>query len=342
MGLRVTLAVLLVLLASCGGSGLDRQRLLDNLVAAGAPGVLAFVRSDGETWRGASGLADVATAVPMGSEMRFRAGSVTKTFVAVVILQLIAEGRLRLDERVAGARVRDLLAHTSGIADLAGLPGVMERSWQPWELVSAALRQPRVFEPPGSRFSYSSTNYVLLGLLVERRTGRTLEQEIARCILRPLGLLRTGFRPWPGDVHGYMPPVRDGIVRARPGEDTWGDDASWAWGSGDLISTAGDLARFYGALLRGRLLPQRLLEAMLTPAVERPNRLRYGLGVAIVRTRCGLAYGHTGNVLGYVSAVWNDRDGRRQVVVMANAFPLGVDADQALRDVLERLFCESR
>ena len=64
--------------------------------------------------------------------------------------------------------------------------------------------------------------------------------------------------------------------------------------------------------------------------------------VAIVRTRCGLAYGHTGNVLGYVLAVWNDRDSRRQVVVMANAFPLGVDADNALRDVLERLFCDSR
>jgi D-alanyl-D-alanine carboxypeptidase len=335
--------VVFLLLVSCGGSGLDRERLLDDVVAAGAPGALSLVRSEAGTWRGASGLADVATGRPMDADLRFRAGSLTKTFVAVVVLQLVAEGRIRLDERVNGeARVRDLLAHTSGIPDLVGLAGVIQRHWTPRELVSAALAQHRVFEHPGSRFSYSSTNYVVLGLLVERRTGRTLRQEIGARILRPLGLRRTGFRPGRTDVHGYVPPVRDGIVLERPGRDTWGDDASWAWGSGDLFSTANDLAGFYRALLRGRLLPRGLLEAMLTPPVERPNRLRYGLGVAIVRTPCGLAYGHTGNVLGYVSAVWNDRDARRQTVVLANAFPLGGDADHALRAVLERTFCDGR
>jgi D-alanyl-D-alanine carboxypeptidase len=343
MAQRVALAVVLLVLVSCGGSGLDRQQLLDDVVAAGAPGALALVRSEAGTWRGASGLADVATARPMRAGLRFRAGSITKTFVAVVVLQLTAEGRIRLDERVVGkTRVRDLLAHTSGIPDLVWLPGVMERHWTPRDLASAALAQPRIFEHPGSRFSYSSTNYVLLGLLVERRTGRTLRQEISARILRPLGMRRTGFRPRRTDAHGYMPPVRDGFVQKRPGRDTWGDDASWAWGSGDLVSTADDLARFYRALLRSRLLPPRLVEMMLTPAVERPERLRYGLGVAIVRTPCGLAYGHTGNVLGYVSAVWNDRDARRQVIVVANAFPLDGDADQALRTVLQRAFCDGR
>jgi D-alanyl-D-alanine carboxypeptidase len=339
----VALAVLLFLVASCGGSGLDRQGMLTDVVDAGAPGALALVRSDGETWRGASGLADVERGVPMRPDLRFRAGSITKSFVAVVVLQLVAEGRIRLDERVVGeVRVRDLLAHTSGIADLAGLPGVTERHWRPRELVAAALAEPRVFRRPGSRFAYSSTNYVLLGLLVQRRTGHTLSEEVEARILRPLGLRRTGFTPAAGDVHGYVPPVRDGIVMSRPGRDTWGDDPSWAWASGDLISTAGDLARFYAALLHGRLVLRPLLVRMLTPAVERPNRLRYGLGIGIVRTPCGLAYGHTGNVLGSVSAVWNDRAARRQVVVMANAFPLGVDADQALRDLLERSFCEGR
>jgi D-alanyl-D-alanine carboxypeptidase len=341
MSLRAALAVLLVPVTSCGGSGLDRQGLLDDVVAAGAPGALALVRSGGETWHGASGLADVEAPLPMRPDLRFRAGSVTKTFVAVVVLQLVAEGEIRLDERVVGsARVRDLLAHTSGIPDLVGLPGVMKRHWEPRQLVAAALAQPRVFEPPGSQYSYSSTNYLLLGLLVERRTGTTLRQEIATRILQPLRLRRTGFQLALGDVHGYVPPIRDGIVQSRPGRDTWGDDPSWTWGSGDLVSTADDLARFYEELLRGRLVPRRLLETMLTPAVERPNRLRYGLGIAIVRTPCGLAYGHTGNVLGSVSAVWNDRDALRQVVVMANAFPLGVNADQALRDVLERAFCD--
>jgi D-alanyl-D-alanine carboxypeptidase len=341
VALRLALGVVVVLLASCGASGVDQQQLLDKVVeTGGAPGVLGLVRSQRETWQGASGLADVGSARPMRADVRFRAGSVTKTFVAVVVLQLVAEGRIRLDERVAGqARVRDLLAHTSGIADLVDLPGVMERHWNPQELVSTALAQPRIFWAPGSRFAYSSTNYAILGLLVESRTRHTLREEIAARILRPLALRRTGFRLTRADAHGYVPAVRDGIVQEHPGRDTWGADASWAWASGDLVSSARDLMRFYKALLRGRLLPQSLLKVMLTPAVERPNRLRYGFGIAIIRTRCGLAYGHTGNVLGYVSAVWNDRDARRQVVVMANAFPLGTDADQALRNALERAFC---
>jgi D-alanyl-D-alanine carboxypeptidase len=329
-----------VLLAGCGG--FDRQALVQEVVAHGAPGALAVVRDDGKSWRGASGFAAVGGRVPMRSDLRFRAGSITKSFVAVVVLQLVAEGRIGLDDRVSGFRVRDLLAHTTGIADLAGLPGVTSRHWRPAGLVSAALAEPRVFASPGSRFAYSSTNYVLLGELVERTTGRSLEQEVRDRIIRPLGLRRTGFALADGDVHGYAPPVRDGIVQARPGRDTWHDDPSWAWASGDLVSTADDLARFYAALLGGELVHGPLLSQMLRPAVERPGRLRYGLGVAIIRTPCGLAYGHTGNVLGTVSAVWNDREARRQVVVTANAFPLGVEADQALRNLLERLFCEGR
>ena len=120
---------------------------------------------------------------------------------------------------------------------LPPLPGGMERHWEPGELAAAALAQPRVFDRVGSRFSYSSTNYLLLGRLVERITGRTLRDEIRSRILGPLGLHHTGFALGRGDVHGYMPPVRDGIVQQRPGRDTWRDDASWAWASGDLVST---------------------------------------------------------------------------------------------------------
>jgi D-alanyl-D-alanine carboxypeptidase len=337
------LGVLLAALVACGGATTDHQALLDEVVRTGAPGTLGLVRTREDVWRGASGLADVERATPMRPDARFRIGSVTKTFVAVVVLQLVAEGRLSLADPVLGnVRVRDLLAHTSGVYDVTALPGVMERHWQPQQLVEAALREPRLFRAPGARYEYSSTNYVLLGLLVERTTGRTLEEEIAARVLRPLGLRHTGFRLEPGNVHGYMPPVRDGFVMVRPGRDTWADDPSWAWASGNLVSTASDLARFYAALLRGELLPRRLLEAMVTPAVERPSRLRYGLGIAIVRTECGLAYGHTGNVLGYVTAVWNDRDARRQVVLMANAFPLGPAGDQTLRSALERSFCGGR
>ena len=138
MASRLALGFVVLLLTSCGASEPDRQRLLDDVVDAGAPGVFGVVHADRKTWRGASGVADVATARPMSSDLRFRAGSITKTFVAVVVLQLVAEGRIDLDERVVGqVRVRDLLAHTSGIPDLVNLPGVMEQHWRARELVAA-------------------------------------------------------------------------------------------------------------------------------------------------------------------------------------------------------------
>ena len=117
--------------------------------------------------------------------------------------------------------------------------------------------------------------------------------------------------------------------------DTAAYSASWTWAAGGIVSSADDLARFFAALLGGRVLKPDLLRAMETT----PPPRRYGLGLAVFRTPCGPAWGHTGNALGYVTAVWNTKDGRRQVVLMVNSYPFSAATDSAVRRALVSAFC---
>lgn len=346
-------------LALQGGDG-DRglQPLLDDVVATGVPGALVLVRDGHRTERWAAGLADREAGVPMRPQARFRVGSVTKTFVAVLVLQLVAEGRLGLDERVGrrlpglptrwrSITVRELLNHTSGLPDivrergLAPLAHDPDYSWTPRELLALAATRPRT-GPPGGRFAYASTNYVVLGLLVERVTGTSVARELQARLFTPLELRDTAFVAGAGipgpHAHGYVSPIHDGVVLARDGGfDHTTDNASWAWAAGAIVSDADDLARFYAALLGRRLLPARWLATMerTIPA----GALRYGLGLAARRTPCGTAWGHTGDLLGYITAVLSTRDARRQAVVMVNSEPLAPKAETATRRLLDAAFC---
>jgi CubicO group peptidase (beta-lactamase class C family) len=216
---RVVVALVL-LLAGCGGQqSPPLAKASDAIVAGGVPGALAVVR-DGDRVRSAvAGLADVDANSRLQAADRFRIGSVTKTFVATAVLQLVAENQLRLDEPVArllprllpdGERItiRDLLAHRSGLADVADDPAVLEgrrSNWSPQKLVRRASQQPRI-SAPGSAFHYSSTNYLVLGLVVERVTHQTLSAVLAHRIIAPLGLSNTSFEPaviTGPHVHGY-------------------------------------------------------------------------------------------------------------------------------------------
>ena len=147
-------------------------------------------------------------------------------------------------------------------------------------------------------------------MVVERATGTSLERQLRRRIFAPLGLEDTSFAPDLRNsgryAHGYAPSEHDGIVGSlATARDRSTVNTSWAWAAGSIVSTASDLSRFLGALLQGRLLPPRLLELM-RPA---PGS-RYGLGLAAFRTPCGTAIGHTGALLGTVSAAWSSPDGR--------------------------------
>jgi D-alanyl-D-alanine carboxypeptidase len=349
---RGLVVVVVLLLAACGES--RRLRLASDLVApvvsAGVPGVMAFAVDGGRTETAAAGLANIEAHRRLAAGDRFRIGSVTKTFVATVVLQLVAEKRLRLDDTVArwlpgllpdGGRITicELLAHRSGLADVADDPKVLAGSRSNWparRLVKLAAQEPRT-APPGRAFRYSSTNYLALGLIIERVTGRSVASELENRIVKPLRLDDTAYVPGPVPgvhMHGYRFPSHQGVVdpTAQP-RDLEQQSVRWAGASGDLVSSEADVARFLRSLLRGELLPPAQLRAMET------LRSRYGLGLAVHSTPCGRAWGHTGNLNGVLTIAWSTLDGRKQVVVAANAYPLPPAADTALRRAAEATYC---
>jgi D-alanyl-D-alanine carboxypeptidase len=354
-------SVLIAAPATAAPHRVDRaglQRPLDDVVAAGAVGALAEVRDQRGVWRGSSGVAELGRtqAVPIGG--RFRAGSITKTFVAVVALQLVAEGRLRLDDPVAawlpgvvpdGQRitVRELLNHTSGIYDylrtlqLPPAPEFLNNRWRTWtasELIERAIANPPTSELPGSAYAYSNTNYLLLGQIIQKVTGRSYREEIGRRVIRPLRLRGTsvpGTSPWiPGPhPHGYIPTQQNGETHLV---DYTEMNPSVMGASGEMISTTADLDRFFAALLGGRLLPARLLEEMKTPGTEVGS---YGLGLAWRDTSCGVrVYGNDGDALAYQSWSYSTPDGRHQVTV---SFTSGLhrDLDGAVDAFLDQAIC---
>jgi D-alanyl-D-alanine carboxypeptidase len=337
--MRWRLAAVLLLVGGCGGSHSSTlTKSLEPVVAGGVPGAFVVVRDGDRTQSSAVGRID--------RNGRFRIGSVTKSFVATLALQL----GLPLDGAVSrwlpgllpdGDRitVRDLLAHRSGLPDIADDPAVLDgprSTWSALRLIARVAKEPRT-AAPGGAFSYSSTNYLVLGLIVERATGRSLATQLARRVFEPLRLAQTAFAPGPLEgphVHGYSLPSHQGVVdtTAEP-RDLERRSARWAGASGDMVSSASDLMRFFRALLQGHVLPQAQLRAMET------IRGRYGLGLAVYPTPCGRAWGHTGNLNGVLTVVWNTRDARRQVVLVADEYPLSTAADTALHRAAVSAFC---
>jgi len=335
-----------------GSDGPDLRALVDDLVEAGAPGALIVTRENGRARAEAAGIADPLHSVRMGPDSRFRAGSISKTFVATVVLQLVQEGKIGLDDTVEGwlpglveggrrITVRQLLSHTSGLPDYVDDPRLtrdLERRWAPVQLV--ALASSRLRTATG-RFAYASTNYILLGLVAEKAAGLPLARLLDDRIFEPLDLRHTGLelsRVHGPHVRGHRPPSHQGVVTGVPvpleSEEAW-----WAWSAGAVVSTAEDLQRFFAALLEGRLLGRDLLGEMetLIPA----GRNRYGLGIAVYPTRCGPAWGHTGNVLGTVVVAWSSRDGSRQLVLVVNSFPLSPALEATVREAQDAAFCSA-
>jgi D-alanyl-D-alanine carboxypeptidase len=339
-------------------AGLQRQ--LDGLVAAGAVGVLAEVRDTHGVWRSTSGVAVRGTSRPVPVDGRFRAGSITKTFTATVVLQLVAEGRLRLDDPVEAwlpgvvpdgqhITVRHLLNHTSGLYDLLRTlplppdPAFLDNRWRTWtaaELVQRAVANPPTFREPGSAFAYSNTGYALLGQIIEKVTGRTYREETTRRISRPLRLPAT----WsPGTAtripgphpHGYVPIGPDGTEPVLV--DYTRMNPSVMGAGGDIIATTRDLNRFFAALLGGRLLPAHLLAEMQTPGIAggRP----YGLGMSWWDTTCGVrVYGNDGDALAYQSWSFSTADRRRQVTIALTP-DFRVDLDKPVKAFLDKAVC---
>ncbi|MER7767348.1 serine hydrolase domain-containing protein [Kitasatospora sp. NPDC096140] len=342
---------------------------LQATTGAGAPGAFAVIRDHGdkESTRSVSvGKADL-DGTPMNSSWRFRVGSNSKMFTAVLVMQLAEEGRIDLDKplrdylpegtlpegwTMTGRQVMEHRAgiydHTNDLLEQAGEETtsafearIRTKEYDPRELVAMSVKHGPQYTP-GSRYSYSNTDFVLMGLAVEHLTGQPYAEVLNERIIQPLHLRKTSFvvpdqRIQGAHVTGYL--TNDD--RSKPLLDSTEQNGSWVWSAGAVISDAGDLDRFLTALLAGGaggLVSDDSVRQM-TAALPTPTaKISYGLGLRRISLSCGDVYGHGGIVQGFQTQSFVTQDGRRSVVVFANASNNGA-VTQGLMNTLEPAFC---
>ncbi|WP_217552018.1 serine hydrolase [Streptomyces sp. GbtcB6] len=331
--------------------------VLRSVVAKGAPGAMARIDDGTQVYRSAQGVADRTSRRALTTTDRFRVGSVTKTFSAVVLLQLVDEHKLALDAPVNRylpgllpddrITVRHVLSHRSGLYDytndlfassVSGFEAVRDKVFTYRQLVDLSLKKPRT-NAPGAAYSYSNTNFVVAGMLIEELTGHSVRTEYENRIFKPLQLTDTFYvhpdTKIPGQhANGYLTADRAG---AQP-VDATDQTVSWAQSAGAIISSARDLDTFYSALVRGKLTSAARLAEM-----ERFTRVNsttsYGLGLRRRDLSCGVSvYGHTGAVQGYYTYAFTSKDGKRSLTALANASNSS-DVLNALAATLEPAFC---
>jgi CubicO group peptidase (beta-lactamase class C family) len=281
---------------------------------ADAPGGAVVVTRGGRTiYTAGRGLADVEARRPITPETVFRLGSITKQFTAAAVLQLVAEGRISLDDPVsrffpdypqpgASATVGQLLNHTSGIQSYTSIPGWMandantSRAYTTAEAVAVFRDRPSPTRP-GEAWQYNNSGYTLLGAIIEQVTGRPWHQQVEQRIAAPLRLRTIGYgvdrETRPDMARGYT--MADGAV--RPARVL---HMSIPHGAGALVGNVGDLARWAQALHHGRVVSPALYQAMTTPAALPEGRTHpYGFGLGIGELRGHRAFDHSGGIFGF-------------------------------------------
>jgi D-alanyl-D-alanine carboxypeptidase len=285
-------------------------------------GFQAYIRTpDGKTWSGVSGTTDLARKHLMRRDDVLRIGSSTKTFTAVLVMKLVEDGRLSLDDPLAkwfpeipGAEtitIRNLLNHSSGIAEI--IPKGMMKSiipstyWQREDLLRLIASDKPAFAP-GSQFSYSNSNYILLGYIVEDVTGKTVLQLLHKQITDPLRLEHTYLIPYePAPTNLVTGFDRDlshfpGMLDIQPDNTSW---ATLAFTSGAMASTADDLGLFIENLFADKFLSAATMKEMTTfiPAVNPGFEAQTGSGFGLMRLEVGgqELYGHVGQFMGSTS-----------------------------------------
>ncbi|GAA4983074.1 serine hydrolase domain-containing protein [Nonomuraea thailandensis] len=354
----------------------ELRQAMQAFVDAGFLGVQLRVHDEQGEWAGSAGASRLGQSAAPPTNGRFYAGSNIKTFTATLVLQLVAEGRLTLDDAVAAhlpelglderITVRMLLQHTSGLFNYTGdfnpdgswEPGIPSagdewldnrfRSYQPEELVRFALSKPARFEP-GTTQSYTNTSYTVALLLIEKVTGHSYTEELRRRIVKPLGLTGTSLS---GDRAQLPGPHAHGYYRYEDADgqekvvDISRQNLSLLAGAGDLITTTRDLQTFFTALNGGRLLPDTLLAEMRTPH----PKMSYGLGVFVedLGPGCGTVLRHNGSPPhGYGALMYSSPDGRTSVtgaVTWVDSATRGPAANfQTLVDgLVKEVFCDGK
>jgi D-alanyl-D-alanine carboxypeptidase len=350
----------------------DVRRALERAVSGtGYPGAFAEIREGKRALFLSAGVADVASGRAPSPEDRFRVGSITKTITAALLLQLAGEYRLSLDDTVEkwlpglvrgnghdGNRitVRQLLGHTSGIFAYTLDEDLLERFWSPkllehrfdrWtpeELVKVAMAHPADFEP-GTDWGYSNTNYVLAGMILERVTGQSYADVVDQRLARALKLKGTYAPGAETRLRGPHGCTYSRLMLPDPDAETHDVtelNPSYAFGVGEIVSTAGDLNTFLSALLGGRFLQPRQQEEMFTmtpvPDGKWLDGHSYGLGISSVTLPCGTTvYGHGGMITGTWSYMYGSRDGRRVVTQNVNG-DWGMPPFEVFPEVLDAAF----
>jgi D-alanyl-D-alanine carboxypeptidase len=320
--------------------GLDRA--LRRLIAmpGGPPGVIAIVQrgEDRRVYR--FGVADLSDSARMRINDYMRIASVAKAFNGATALSLVGEGVLSLDDTIgkhlpdlpawSEVTLRQLLGHTSGLPDytdsddfIAAVRASPKKPLAPRQLLSFVEDKPPRFTP-GSRYKYSNTDNIVVGLMIAAATGKTYERELRSNVLGPLGLTRTslpvGARLPEPFIHGYD----NAVSHLRPDDVSEIFAAGWAWTSGGVVSSPADLNVFIRGYVGGALFDSQ------TQAEQRkvvkggesdppgPGENAAGLGIFRYATRCGIVWGHTGNIFGYTQFAAASPDGRNSVTLSVN------------------------
>ncbi|MGW4134520.1 serine hydrolase domain-containing protein [Amycolatopsis japonica] len=348
--------------AAAAGKTDPRQTAMDAAVAAGIPGMVAVA----DDFRGVSGVADIERPGKPDASGRWRIASVSKVFVATLVLQLVAEKRVGLDEPVQRSlpgllpypepiTVRQLLQHTSGLPrDLApedtwaSGPEVDTERFEHFDsddqIRLSVTKQPLQFKP-GTSWAYSNTGYNVLGLLVEKTTRKPLERALAERITGPLHLRDTSL---PRDFPFLIRPAARGYEQLydapRGLTDVTTYNYSRYFGAGGMVSSGKDLNRFFEALFGGRLLPADLLKQMKTTVPA--GGMEYGLGLMKLNLKTAgacaddhVVWGHGGDLPGFNTLSFHDDSGK-DISTLATV-DLTVSPDAALKRQLPMVseFC---
>lgn len=330
----VAVLAALTLVAPAHGAAPKRANLgqmARTLVKGGAPGAIVYVRTPTATRAGVAGYADRDAHLSMRAADRYRIASVTKAFVSVLVLQLEADGKLDIDDPVekylphvvpngSAITLRELMNHTSGLFNFTDDSAFVNdpvtsfsRAWTPSELLAVAFLHPPNFAP-GTNWSYSNTNYIVLGMVVEAVTQKPLGQVLQERIFTPLSLTSTSFpltiQLAPDFVHGYIKIPGSPIFDIAPALNP-----TWGWAAGAIVSNAHDVTLFYRALFTRKLLPPAQLSELESPTQSSGT---YGLGVDNTFPACGRAFFHVGDFLGWQNIAYSTANGKRQAVVMVN------------------------
>ena len=344
---------------SCGAPsfGEDTQNKLEaaldsTMANSKAPGAITGVWTPEGTWVVTRGEANVEAGIPMKTTDLMRIGSITKTFTATLILQLVDEGKLNLDDKLEKyvpefpnsdrITIRQMLTHTSGIPEWAEDDELREEvfshpgdGWTVEKMIQIVGEQPLLFEP-GTDYSYSNVGYFLLGAIIEKVTGNTVESEVEERIAGPLGLGNTflpGEPEFEGDtVHGYE--EVDGKV-----VDTTGTDATevvnydLAYTAGGMVSSLEDLKVWARALATGELLSEKMhqeqMPANLKEAPGSPVKSGYGMGVS----QQDVWIGHSGAIAGFMVNMGYYPEKDATIVTFFNKFTAIGDIETNTADI---------